>query len=591
MNKLQLYITKSGPDFKSVFNLNPSEDVRRHVTDTANALNAIAYDAREKNIFYMLSSTADGVFFTILRTIPPTPGHHLAAWIYIPGEAIIDGPALERIVNVTTRKVSASEITNGDFAELRELFSAEYPDEKDAPALVPGRRPEYAWRAYGGNTGYTLSDFTGSGLYQQSYLPYAGVLLVDADLGYEVNLKDLTEVPVGEEAIILPPEKTEEGFTANVFGRVLDRPMRGTLGAPLQVTWKRPGFEDVVTEETVNSFEFVPSQVSTENSHKTLTPASFYITSQVTREPLTDCQIRVNGQEITAEGRSFTPEELKSAKVVVSCPGHFTYSGVMDLASTNRALIQLQERRKIYCFELPVISSSLGGPVKFEIQTKKSLTDSPLEGYALLDDIQEGATRTNHLGFVGGGATLAVKLLYAGIGVALGILLMLCVNMCSDSAAEGHLAPAANPDSVVEVQMPPEAQTPAPVAVEEEKPVVAEEPKEEEAPKEEAAPAAPSNAGGMKEAIAYMDDNKVWDRTEMEKNPELKGLYDDMNNFRIDRIKSVWGPKFKDSKAMQKIVHFAEQGAAKKKANLDGTYNKAGDERISVQGYVNRLDP
>jgi hypothetical protein len=42
---------------------------------------------------------------------------------------------------------------------------------------------------------------------------------------------------------------------------------------------------------------------------------------------------------------------------------------------------------------------------------------------------------------------------------------------------------------------------------------------------------------------------------------------------------------------MQLIVTHAEQGSHKGKAKLDGTYNKPEDTRISVQGYLNRIDP
>ena len=71
MNKLQLYITRSGANLKSIFNLNPNEDVRRHVTDLKDAVSLVDYNPEEKNIFYMLKSTDDGIFFIILRTIPP----------------------------------------------------------------------------------------------------------------------------------------------------------------------------------------------------------------------------------------------------------------------------------------------------------------------------------------------------------------------------------------------------------------------------------------------------------------------------------------------------------------------------------------
>lgn len=585
MNKLQLYITKSGNTFKSLFNLNPNEDISRHVRNLNTAVMKISYDVEEKNIFYMLSSINEGIFFTVIRTIPPQVGHHLAAWIFIPNGLQIDGDALEQVVRLTTRKVSNAEVTNDDVAALRETFGMEYPTDAEAPALTAGQGVSVAWRAYGGDTGLSLADFTGRGRFQQCYIPFSGVLLVDAELGCDVDAPDLTDVPVGDEAVLLPPEKSEDGFIAYVFDRALDKPLRGTLGAPLTISWKRPGFEDVTRTEVVNALEFTPSPVSTEGSHKTITQNSFYVTSQVSKEELHNCTVRVNGREITGSGYSFTSEELTHATVLISCDGYFPFSGQLDLASTTRALIQLQERRKIYWFELPVISSSLGAPIKFEIRSKVPLTQSPLEGYALLDDIQEGSTRTNHLGFVGASTSLTTKLMYAAIGFVVGAAVMFGFGQCShDTTTGSKLARAANPDSVV-VSANPVVEAPTTPAVVDITP-------EKETPKPEAkAEVATDSKLGVADAVKYLDENTTWDKNEMERNASLKGLFDDMNNFRIERLTGVWAKKLGDSKKMQLVVKHAEQGSHKGKAKYEGTYNKPEDTRISVQGYLNRIDP
>lgn len=584
MNKLQLYITKSGNTLKSLFNLNPSEDIRRHVCDLTEAVNTIAYNADEKNIFYLISSIDEGFFFTILRTIPPMRGHHLATWIYIPGDTVISVRELEDLIRMTTRKISNTEVSNEDVAQLREAFNVEYPADKNAPGVIASQGHGYAWRAYGGESGLSLSDFLGRGLYQQSYLPYKGVLLVDADLNYEVKCDDLNDIPLGEEAVILPPEKSDEGFTAHVFGRLLDRPLRGTLGAPLTIVWKRPGFEDVVDEEVVDSHDFTPQPVATADSHKLITPKSFYITSQVTRDELRQCSIRVNGHDITAEGHSFTPDELHRAQVVINCEGHFPFTGTIDMASTTRALVQMQERRKIYRFEVPVISSDLGAPIKFEIQSKKTLSESPLEGYALLDDMQEGPTRMNHLGFIGKGISLTGKLIYVGIGLLAGILLMWICGKCS-GPSESHLAPAATPaaDSASAQQVTDKkAPEVTPAAA---KPAA---PASTSAPKQ----AATSLITDNNKAIKYLEDNGNWQREEMEKYALLQGLFDDMNNYRVEKIVNTWGPKLASSQAFAQVVTNVKQGANKDKAKANIAKAPFTDKNvISVYGWRCKVDP
>lgn len=585
MNKLQLYITRSGATIKPLFNLNPNEDVRRNVTDVKNAVNLVKYNPEEKNIFYMLKSTDEGIFFIILRTIPPFAGHHLATWIYIPADTVITAQELDEVVRFTTRKISNTEVTNEDVAELRELYNREYASAPGAPALTAGTGTAYAWRQYGGNTGLTLEDYCGRGIFQQSYLEYKGVILTDAELPYTVDAVNISDQPLGEEAVILPPEKSEEGFTAHIFGRLLDKPILGTLGAELTVTWSRPGFEDVVETEKVTSPEFTPSPVATTDSHKVITPKSFHITSQTTRDPLTSCEIKVNGVDINAQGHSFTSEQLRHAIVTISCEGYLTYNSTMDLAASTRALVQMQERRKIYRFEVPVISSDLGAPIKFEIAAKKPLTGSPLEGYALLDNIQEGPTRMNHLGFVGKSSSMMTKLLYTGMGLFCGIVLMWIFSTCGrhDNAATDQEQTADSTEQftdevgtgdVIAAPGAPVADPSSPQT----KPATA-----------EAAPALNTNDA---EAIRYLENNKVWKRDDMEKYALLRGLYDDLNNYRLSNLKGTWKTKLEKSSQFQKLTGFIENGAKKEKAKKNiasGPFSNDGS--ITVYRWECMVDP
>jgi hypothetical protein len=570
MSKLQLYITKTFRGTESLLNLNPSADVRQYVADLSSLMEKVSYDATEKNIFYLLSSTDDGVFVTVIRTIPSEPVNHLAAWVYVPGDMVIGGGELERVVKIVTRIVSGHGVNAEGLAELRELFAGEYPVDADRAAYTAGQASGgWAWRVYGGDYAPKLSEFFGDGRFQQCYLPYRGVLLVDADLDYNVALPDLSDIAIGKEAVILPPKPTPEGFVAHVFGRLLDRPLMGTLGAELSVEWRRPGFESVTDTVTVDSERFTPARVVTNESRKLITRDSFSITSRTDHSRLVDCDIQVNGKTIGADGQMFTERELKDAEVCVSHLGFSTFKAHINLASSTRSLIQLKERVKTYCFELPVVSSDLGAPVRFTINAKKPLDDSPIEGYELLDDIQEGETRTNHLGYVRPrfGTPVRTAMFVVG-GFVLGLLCGLLVT-CKGSSSP-KLSPAAQPAdtaSVVVAATPASAPSSAPVKA-----------------------AAPTSA----DAIKYLDENHTWNRDEMERIPALAGLFDDMNNLRLERLVETWGPKLSASKVFEeKVRYHAQESIRKRKGRpLDRTtYNaKTDDKNISVIGYVNYID-
>ena len=431
MNKLQLYITKSLRGYKNLVNFNPSEDVRRHVQDLRQALKTVNYDSTEKNIFYMLKYTGEGVFVVVLRTIPDKPLDHLGAWIYVPNGLDISAGQLYDAVRLTTKKVSGAGVGEADIAELRQVFATEYTLDRNAPAIVPNQGTDYAFCYYGGE-GRGLAEFFGEHLYQPGFLRYRGVLLLEDGIGVNGVGADLTEEPLQEVVPVNPPEPNPAGFAPYIYGEPFDRPFKAPLHGEVVVSWRRQGFDDIEQPVAVEEAGVVPEMVAVSDARKAITPASFNITSQDTKEPLRGCVIKVNGIEI-AGGHKFTQNDLSQAHVWVACEGYFPYSARMDLASTTQALIQMQERRKVYQFEMPLKSSEYGAPIKFEIRSKRELAGSPIDGYELLDSLQEGPTRTNYLGYTGPAAgPWWQKAAYAVAGLVAGIILMFVLGRCSD---------------------------------------------------------------------------------------------------------------------------------------------------------------
>ena len=82
----------------------------------------------------------------------------------------------------------------------------------------------------------------------------------------------------------------------------------------------------------------------------------------------------------------------------------------------------------------------------------------------------------------------------------------------------------------------------------------------------------------------------------MEKIDALKGLFDDLNNYRFDIITEKWAPQLSSSKNFSKIVKAASDAINKKvdprrDDNHNPTYNRDGDTAISWRGYTYWIDP
>ncbi len=571
MNKLQLYIYKSLRGFKSVRNINPEENVQCYIRDVRKALEILDYDPSEKYLFYLISYIDDGVFFTILRTIPSEPFDHLATSIFVPNGLKITREEMADIVKRTTRMVSNPQVTTEELSDLHEVFAKEYPIEQNPPATVASEGREYAFCQYGGDTGRSLSDFFAEKLYQPDFLKYAGIVLVDADLGVSSTAPDLGAHPLADTVAVLPPENHPDGFTPHIFHRPFNRPFLAPLGGTVTIVWRRGGFEDQIQTVKIENDNQQVEPMSTADSRKAVSPASFFITSQASKSPVHEATITVNGVEIN-EARSFTCDELKNADVIIRAQGFFPFHAHLNLAATTQALIQLQEQRKIYRFELPVKSSELGAPIHFEIHTKRDLADSPIEGYTLRDDIREGAGKSNYLEYTGGNSSASLRktIIAAAAALAIGFLAGWLMTGNGNTTA----TPETENTTINTIQNTPSAPSP---------------PEPTEAP--ETLPAT-ANHEVTAAAIAYLDGNTKWSKAELDKYPELDGLFDDLNNFRLERIVNVWKPRLDKSKRFGKLAFHASESQRKKIFKAEGSYCKdSGDHTITVQSYLNRIDP
>lgn len=575
MNKIQLYITKSTRTFKSMVNINPEEDVRASVTDVRTYLEKVDYDAAEKNIFYLLKSTASGTFVTVLRTIPTDLGDHLAAWIFFPSTLDISAEDAVEIVKYTTKKVAAQGLNADDLAELRGIFSKEYTPVDDAPVIVPCRSAddEFAVRFYGDNAGTSLAELVSS-RYQLAYTPFSAVILIDDSLGITSAAPDLTHEPIENMVTVFPPDANADGFAPTIFGEPFTRPFYAPEGADIDIVWIKNGFDDITEGFKVEKTGDRPGPVATSTSKKAISAASFEITALATRQSLDgQCSITVNGCEINGT-RYFTLPELASAMVTVACDGFYTYSAHIDLASSTRALIQLRERHKVYNFEISAKSSDIAGMISFQINTKNPLTESPIDGYVVADEMQEGTTRTNHLVYHPdlGHRPLIERAIYAAGGLIVGLLLGWLIfggNGSSDTVETGVVADSTAVTETVENTATPAGPQPAADSTTQ--------------------PAATS----LDDAVRYLDTNRTWTRTEMEQFPDLRGLYNDMNVIDRHKIVETWGPKLKESRTFQSIVEHAKM-SYRKKARIKGnrnTFNAPDDEKIAVQSYLNTIDP
>ncbi len=594
MNKLQLYIYMSRRGFKSVRCINPAENVQTLIPQMRHALEKLDYNAAEKYLFYAIRYTDAGTFVTVLRTIPPEAGDHLASYIYIPNGLKITAAELSEVVQRVTRVVSSPAVTTEQLNDLQQLFSHQYDCDPNAPAIAASTGRDFAVIHYGGTTGRSLADFLGEYIFQPQFLNWSAIILIDSDLQVPATSTVLTDVKVLPTVTLLPPDISSTKFTPHIYHLPFDRPFRVQLGATVKVRWHRGGFEDQIQSFKVERDGLTLPTPATDDSRKAITPASFYITSQTTKQQIVGAQIRVNGVDIV-EAHTFTQQELKNALVEISALGYAPLRSHLDLASTTQALIQLPEQRKVFRFEIMLRSSSMGAPIHFDILSKNDITESPIEGYEVAEPIREGINRINRLQYT---PTIGITRKWLIIATVAALVIGLGLGMLIGRA--GHSSPVrdsiqtavenaqANPGGQPTAQQQPAAQPQQP-AQEPQKPEPQKPEPQPEPQKPEPTPAAEASAA----AIKYLNDNNAWNKAELDKFPELRGLFEDLNSYNFSKIINVWGPKLTKSSRFQQVVGSAINCQTRKKfvPKAGETYCKTGDTKITVYPYRCRIDP
>ncbi len=561
MERLQLYISKSLRGFKTLTDINGTDSTRRHVRDLRVALESVAYDSAEKCVFYLIQYVEGATFFTILRTIPDKPLDHLAATIAVPERLLVSADDLYKIIREVTRKVSNPGMNADDIAQLRALLAKEYPAKADDAVQVPSEGRLFACRSFGGDTGLTLRDFLGENLYQPMFIPYAGVLLVDATLPFRLTGTDLSDRPLSKVVTFLPPEHVPD-YVPHVFHHVFDRPFKVALGSEVEVVWRRSGFEELVSRITVDADGMRPETPATDDTRKVISPVSFFVTSRSSNDRLEQVCIRVNGREIT-ERHSFTRAELENAEVSITSPGYYPYNGRLDLASTTQALIELSERPK---------NSNATATADPEMMRQAA------KATRLMDSKYDSSAD-------GKKWWMKLLLVFGGVVMALGLCMLLIPSLFFSSSSEPVVAESTEADTVVPsasiaaMRMEAEART---------------QPSDKAAANEQAqhaAEPAPAEANDAA-AVEFLDGNSTkgwWSQADLAKYPELKGLYDDLNNFNFDALINSWPKKLPSSKWIADIARHAGEAQRKKLDPKSGSHSPVytGSGKIHRREYIN----
>ena len=536
------------------------------------------------NIVTFMSFDEGGCFLTQLRAISGRVGDFLSGWIYIPNTIDVSGEDVMNTYNYVRNILSQSNLS--DLKEdIESFFSKEYPSKEVAAQYVASKGQLYGVRFLGH---YTLKEIVGEHRYQPYYSDYKAVFLLNKEEEVTItkeaanSFRNLTDKDIVKTSILVPPANASlqtlgRGTKIHTIdGSDFNQPLLVNVGSKVPLILSRIGFENMKFEVNVTSER---QDVDLSNVKitwmKKISASMFTVRNRKQEKIDKDVRISVNGTNITFQEILVSEEDCRQALVKVSAPDFEVFEQRRSLLIDD---LDITLSRKVKQAQTVVeLSNGSYGEMTIESKYLPSKYESPLKGYCFEEDSQGNKVLRLSIGFVW-------KQRLWGFCAALIVGILLIALTAFDAWTDTHQFKFGLPPweeiSTTQQDNSDDSTSVDSTQNQNENQVESEQNSSEDA--------------SLDAAIKYLDNNSTWTKSEMEKFPDLQGLFDDMNTFNFSKILNDWQGKLSNSKQFKKVFESASKTSRNdwnpKQGSHNPTYNKSDDEQIRLTNYINWLD-
>ena len=534
------------------------------------------------NIVTFMSFDESGCFLTQLRAISGRVGDFLSGWIYIPNTIEASGEDVMNTYNYVRNILSQSNL-NDYISDIESFFSKEYPKKEYAASYVPSSGEEFGVRF--NDMYYSMKEILDIDRYQPYYSKYKAIFLLDKDGEVKISkeqvakFKDLTKLKIDKTCIFKAPSPEEVRLlgrgTKIVFqnNQEFKSPVLTKKGDKVQLYAIRDGFEPValplvMIQEDGQVMSIDPQTVKW---LKRIKPSMFVVSNRK-HEPIEKgVRISINGTDVTYQEALIAEEDCRQALVKVSASDYETSEQKQNLLN---GYCEIVLNRKVKSFQATVELAN-GSLAEMTIESKylSSTHESPLKGYDYDQDYHGNSILKMNSWFVW------KQRLWGFLG-GLGVLALIVLSFMIYNWIENGCP---MPWDEKKVQ-PKEATTTDGTN----------EQVSQATEVNDSATATDTETYTLEDALKYLDEKAVWTKSEMDKYPDLQGLFEDMNNFNLSRLLNEWSTKLSSSQSFKKVCESANKtyknGWNPSQGYHNPTYNQPNDEQISLTNYINWLD-
>lgn len=536
------------------------------------------------NIVTFMSFDEGGCFLTQLRAISGRVGDFLSGWIYIPNTIDVSGEDVMNTYNYVRNILSQSNLS--DLKEdIESFFSKEYPSKEVAAQYVASKGQLYGVRFLGH---YTLKEIVGEHRYQPYYSDYKAVFLLNKEEEVTItkeaanSFRNLTDKDIVKTSILVPPANASlqtlgRGTKIHTIdGSDFNQPLLVNVGSKVPLILSRIGFENMKLEVNVTSER---QDVDLSNVKitwmKKISASMFTVRNRKQEKIDKDVRISVNGTNITFQEILVSEEDCRQALVKVSAPDFEVFEQRRSLLIDD---LDITLSRKVKQAQTVVeLSNGSYGEMTIESKYLPSKYESPLKGYCFEEDTQGNKVLRLSIGFVW-------KQRLWGFCAALIVGILLIALTAFDAWTDTHQ---------FKFGLPPWEEISTTQQDNSDDSTLVDSTQNQNENQGESEQNCSEDAS-LDAAIKYLDNNSTWTKSEMEKFPDLQGLFDDMNTFNFSKLLNDWQGKLSNSKQFKKVFESASKTNRNdwnpKQGSHNPTYNKSDDEQIRLTNYINWLD-
>lgn len=545
MNKLGFAIKIASEGVRTIIECNRGQWSSK-VVDIREYLNLFTGLQGTDNVVTFMSFDESGCFLTLLRAIPGRAGDFSSGWIYIPNEIEIPTESIENTSRFVADLLSESDLTERK-NQIEDFFAQEYKQKEIRIKYTPSKyNGKFGFMYFGGD--YTYREILEYG-YQSYYSQYQAIFLLEENgmveiaNGQTLNFDDLMSIPLKKQCILKAPSHKElESLGRGVKiksqnGTEFTSPKVVYKGDTVRYTLNREGFESIDLPPLVIQDEIQTLPIDTgyrDKWQKKITEDMFNVENNK-GELIENYQVKINGCAVSPNGILMTEKDCYNAKVEISAAGFETKEATINnLLNKSERSFQLKRKTQKIEYDVKMSNGKIG---KMTLSSQNLPKNKwPRKSYPLkwhyLDKSEVKPSPVVYIFIV------AAFIIGAALG---GVIVWLWLTTKNPSIGQETTA--------TEVQQS--------------------SPKEKMTAKE------------------YLSNNGTWKKSEMEKYPELKGLFDDLNSFNRNEIIQKWKPRQLGEK-MEEVVKLAEKASNNKdNPSLKPTF--ANGEEIVVKKYIDDI--